>query len=152
MAGADVGHATSELTPANDLPLAEPRFVGEDHALAPLGKERTMRRIEPICRVKERWRGIVATHPAVSRLGAIAQPARGSNQPLYRAIFEARIPFTNGEVPMAKPNYAFQKRQREIAKKQKKEAKLKERQAQNAPPDAPAPDAPPEPQSNPQGS
>ena len=33
---------------------------------------------------------------------------------------------------MAKPNYAFQKRQRELAKKQKKEAKLKEKEAAKA--------------------
>lgn len=30
-------------------------------------------------------------------------------------------------MPLAKPNYAFQKRQRELAKKQKKEEKLKRR-------------------------
>ena len=39
---------------------------------------------------------------------------------------------------MAKPNYAFQKRQRELAKKQKKEAKLKQKAAAaqaNAPQD-----------------
>ena len=30
---------------------------------------------------------------------------------------------------MAKPNYAFQKRQRELAKKQKKEAKKQQREA-----------------------
>jgi len=51
---------------------------------------------------------------------------------------------------MAKPNYAFAKRQREMAKKQKKEAKLRERTAANAPPEAPAdgaaPDAPVTPQ------
>jgi hypothetical protein len=34
---------------------------------------------------------------------------------------------------MAKPNYAFQKRQRELAKKQKKEAKQKAKEQQNAP-------------------
>jgi len=38
---------------------------------------------------------------------------------------------------MAKPNYAFQKRQRELAKKQKKEEKLKRKEP-------PAPPAPPE--------
>ncbi len=42
---------------------------------------------------------------------------------------------------MAKPNYAFQKRQRELAKKQKKEAKLRQRAAEQAPPEPqPAPD------------
>ena len=33
---------------------------------------------------------------------------------------------------MAKPNYSFQKRQRELAKKQKKEAKLKEKELAKA--------------------
>jgi hypothetical protein len=46
---------------------------------------------------------------------------------------------------MPKPNYAFAKRQRELAKKQKKEAKLRERAAEKAPVDptatAPATDA-----------
>ncbi len=35
---------------------------------------------------------------------------------------------------MAKPNYAFQKRQRELAKKQKKEAKEQKRAAAHAQP------------------
>jgi len=34
---------------------------------------------------------------------------------------------------MPKPNYAFQKRQRELAKKQKKEAKQKAKAAENQP-------------------
>jgi len=33
---------------------------------------------------------------------------------------------------MAKPNYAFQKRQRELAKKQKKEEKRKQKEAAHA--------------------
>jgi hypothetical protein len=41
---------------------------------------------------------------------------------------------------MPKPNYAFAKRQREIAKKQKKEAKLRERAAEKAPDEAAPPD------------
>ena len=36
---------------------------------------------------------------------------------------------------MPKPNYAFQKRQRELAKKQKKEAKQREREAAKLPAD-----------------
>ena len=53
---------------------------------------------------------------------------------------------------VAKPNYSFQKRQRELAKKQKKEAKLKERNAAKAPADADAPpDAPTAPQPDSQG-
>ena len=46
---------------------------------------------------------------------------------------------------MPKPNYAFAKRQRELAKKQKKEAKLRERGADKIPaadPTPPAPEAP----------
>ncbi len=39
---------------------------------------------------------------------------------------------------MAKPNYAFQKRQRELAKKQKKEEKKKQKEAAAAPPAPPA--------------
>ena len=44
--------------------------------------------------------------------------ARSSELPVSRA--------------MAKPNYAFQKRQRELAKKQKKEEKLRQKQANSA--------------------
>jgi hypothetical protein len=36
---------------------------------------------------------------------------------------------------MAKPNYSFQKRQRELAKKQKKEAKLQQKMAGKAKPE-----------------
>lgn len=42
---------------------------------------------------------------------------------------------------MAKPNYAFQKRQRELAKKQKKEEKQKRKAAEDAPPESPPQDA-----------
>jgi hypothetical protein len=48
---------------------------------------------------------------------------------------------------MAKPNYSFQKRQRELAKKQKKEAKLKEKELAKAgaqsPEQGPEAEAPP---------
>lgn len=37
---------------------------------------------------------------------------------------------------MAKPNYSFEKRQRELAKKKKKEEKLKEKADRKANPDA----------------
>jgi hypothetical protein len=50
-------------------------------------------------------------------------------------VRRASLPFSNGEVFVAKPNYAFAKRQRELAKKQKKEAKQKEREAAKAPAD-----------------
>ena len=36
---------------------------------------------------------------------------------------------------MAKPNYSFQKRQRELAKKQKKEQKMQQKLAEKAKPD-----------------
>ena len=42
---------------------------------------------------------------------------------------------TTGEVSMAKPNYQFEKRQRELEKERKKEAKAKKK----APPAPPAP-------------
>ena len=38
---------------------------------------------------------------------------------------------------MPKPNYAFQKRQRELAKKQKKEEKRRQKEAAAAPPSPP---------------
>jgi hypothetical protein len=41
---------------------------------------------------------------------------------------------------MPKPNYAFQKRQRELAKKQKKEAKQKAKDAERQPPGGEAPE------------
>ncbi len=49
--------------------------------------------------------------------------------------------------PMAKPNYAFQKRQRELAKKQKKEAK----RLKSAPaiPETPGQESPPAAESGP---
>ncbi|HUL91265.1 MAG TPA: hypothetical protein VLV56_02855 [Burkholderiales bacterium] len=46
---------------------------------------------------------------------------------------------------MPKPNYAFQKRQRELAKKQKKEAKQRERDAAKAPPAEGTPPGDPQP-------
>ena len=52
---------------------------------------------------------------------------------------------------MPKPNYAFAKRQREMAKKQKKDAKLRERAAEKAPPEAVQPDAPSTPPPESQG-
>jgi predicted neutral ceramidase superfamily lipid hydrolase len=39
---------------------------------------------------------------------------------------------------MAKPNYSFEKRQRELAKKKKKEEKLQERAARKSTPAGPA--------------
>jgi hypothetical protein len=50
---------------------------------------------------------------------------------------------------MAKPNYSFEKRQRELAKKKKKEEKLKEKAGRKAEPGQPD-DAGQEPQLDPQ--
>jgi hypothetical protein len=52
---------------------------------------------------------------------------------------------------MPKPNYAFAKRQRELQKKQKKEAKQRERDASKAPPKARPPILPLRPHRNPGG-
>lgn len=54
------------------------------------------------------------------------------------------------EEPMPKPNYSFAKRQREMAKKQKKEEKMRQRAAEKAPPADTAPPSdtvPPQPDS-----
>jgi hypothetical protein len=76
---------------------------------------------------------------------AAPPPAR----PGYRRAFV----FAPGS-PVAKPNYAFEKRQRELEKKRKKEEKAQRKASQGArpadaqAPDAeqpPAPDAPPTP-------
>ncbi len=50
------------------------------------------------------------------------------------------------ELPLAKPNFAFQKRQKELEKKRKKEEKLKRRQERSgtAPEDTAATPPPPE--------
>ena len=45
---------------------------------------------------------------------------------------------------MAKPNYSFEKRQRELAKKKKKEEKLKEKAGRKVGDPAPADDEPQE--------
>jgi hypothetical protein len=45
---------------------------------------------------------------------------------------------------MAKPNYQFEKRQRELAKKQKKEDKAQRKSSPPSPSDARSEDAPPE--------
>jgi len=44
---------------------------------------------------------------------------------------------------MAKPNYAFEKRQRELAKKQKKEAKLQKKSGADVPPELAPSKSPP---------
>jgi hypothetical protein len=37
------------------------------------------------------------------------------------------------EIPLAKPNYSFEKRQRELAKKKKQQAKLEQKRQQRQP-------------------
>lgn len=49
---------------------------------------------------------------------------------------------TREETPLAKPNYAFAKRQRDLAKKQKKEEKMQERKLRKAVGTSDDPDTP----------
>ena len=49
------------------------------------------------------------------------------------SYFCLQIPFPAEDAQLAKPNYAFQKRQREAAKKQKKEEKQKRKQEEQHP-------------------
>ncbi len=49
------------------------------------------------------------------------------------SYFCLHIPSPAEDVQLAKPNYAFQKRQREAAKKQKKEEKQKRKQEEQHP-------------------
>ena len=44
------------------------------------------------------------------------------------------VKFEQGEHNLAKPNFGYQKRQKELEKKRKKEEKLKKKQEKNAPP------------------
>lgn len=50
-----------------------------------------------------------------------------------RGLFFPQL-FPGGE-PLAKPNYSYEKRQRELAKKQKKEEKLKRKLEKKSPED-----------------
>ena len=49
------------------------------------------------------------------------------------SYFRLHSPFPVEDAQLAKPNYAFQKRQREAAKKQKKEEKQKRKQEERGP-------------------
>ena len=49
------------------------------------------------------------------------------------SYFCLHSPFPAEDAQLAKPNYAFQKRQREAAKKQKKEEKQKRKQEEQRP-------------------
>ena len=57
----------------------------------------------------------------------------------------AASPSEEGEHNLAKPNFGYQKRQKELEKKRKKEEKIKKKLEKNAPPaadePAPAPEA-----------
>jgi hypothetical protein len=56
-----------------------------------------------------------------------------------RSPRRAASPSDRGEHNLAKPNFAYQKRQKELEKKRKKEEKLKRKVEKNAPPAADAP-------------
>jgi hypothetical protein len=65
-------------------------------------------------------------------------PSGRKNVIFYAAVIVRQLQ----RYPMAKPNYAFEKRQRELAKKKKKEEKkLQKARAQETPDDALAPPA-----------
>jgi hypothetical protein len=62
------------------------------------------------------------------------------------ALTDAEVPtISPRSVPLARPNFEYQKRQKELEKKRKKEEKLKRRQERNttAPADGETPAAPP---------
>jgi len=69
--------------------------------------------------------GPVASLPPLRRRGGIGRSAAS--------------PSDRGEHNLAKPNFAYQKRQKELEKKRKKEEKLKRKVEKNAPPAADAP-------------
>jgi hypothetical protein len=50
-----------------------------------------------------------------------------------RVSFEIALPHPLKEIPLAKPNYSFEKRQRELAKKKKQQAKLEQKRQQRQP-------------------
>jgi hypothetical protein len=56
-----------------------------------------------------------------------------------------RLPVGEGVTTLAKPNFEYQKRQKELEKKKKKEEKLQRRQEKKNAPAEGAPEAPPEP-------
>jgi hypothetical protein len=78
--------------------------------------------------------GFIGGHPAD---GVLFTNSRG------RRFSRSRFDYEQGEHNLAKPNFGYQKRQKELEKKRKKEEKMKrklERQAQpagEAPPPAP---------------
>ena len=48
-------------------------------------------------------------------------------QHVSKTAYPLKVPLAQKDAPMAKPNYSFEKRQRELAKKKKKEEKLKDK-------------------------
>src|SRR5690606_13311980 len=73
------------------------------------------------------WPG---SRPGASR-GAISGSGgcKGHGNGAFRRHRLDWTPAPTGELPMAKPNYSFEKRQREIAKKKKQDAKAARKQA-----------------------
>jgi len=78
--------------------------------------------------------GVLFTNCGVDPAGADAAMARRTS-----ICFAGQQP-SRGEHNLAKPNFGYQKRQKELEKKRKKEEKMKRKLEKNA---APAADAPP---------
>lgn len=79
--------------------------------------------------------------PVQSKDGSVPKPAT-RNAPALPATMDIH---SNPRIPLAKPNYSFEKRQRELAKKKKKEAKLAKKQGDRdteSPADTPDPSQP----------
>lgn len=79
--------------------------------------------------------------PVQSKDGSVPKPAtrNAAAPPVTMDIH------SNPRIPLAKPNYSFEKRQRELAKKKKKEAKLAKKQGDRdteSPADTPDPNQP----------
>jgi hypothetical protein len=64
-----------------------------------------------------------------SKNDAIEMTASGYAHDLLEISTHITPFFPGAEIHMAKPNYAFEKRQKELAKKQKKQEKLDQRKA-----------------------
>ena len=85
--------------------------------------------------------GAIAVGVLFTNGGRILPAREGTRR---SSLFD-RIPYADlGESNLAKPNFGYQKRQKELEKKRKKEEKLKKRQERAANP--PAEDAPPAPE------
>ena len=82
--------------------------------------------------------GVLFTNGGRSPAGVYAVEARRSS------LLQRCVNTPQGERNLAKPNFGYQKRQKELEKKRKKEEKLKKRQERAATP--PAEGAPPTPE------